>query len=369
MAGFTAIAAGVGLAVTAGTTIGSFAQAGEQARLKREAEEAAAKAMEEARKKLDVNYYEQLGIQKEPYELARRELLAQGALATQALAEGDERSLAAGVGRVQLAQQAGQEKVATAMQQEQAQLDKLVAGEDTRLRDIGVQLDTMEAQGAQQAASDAARAEAQAIQQGFAGLTSLGTQAASLAPLFAKTPEARLAAKIQRKQAGQPTQLGPVGMDLSEKPFREALMDVDPARLNMTNEQLSLYNQYGGDFSKMSQKQIDDFLGSLETNQLQNIQATLGQKSKGMNIYLDPNDPTSSLRYDLKYKDFSKIDPAEAYQSLMGMDYRTPIPPLELQTTFYPGQGSFTPFQFRGEQYGPQPGFYNPLDPFNINRR
>ena len=87
MAAFTTIAAGVGIAATAATTIGSFAQAGEQARLKREAEEAAAKSIMEARKKLEVNYYEQLGIQKEPYELARRELLAQGALATQALME------------------------------------------------------------------------------------------------------------------------------------------------------------------------------------------------------------------------------------------------------------------------------------------
>lgn len=320
MAGFTAIATGIGLAATAATTIGSFAQAGEQARLKKEAEEAASKAMDEARKKLDVNYYEQLGIQKEPYELAARNILAQGALATQALTEGDERALAAGVGRVQLAQQAGQEKVATAMQQEKAQLDKLVAGEDTRLRDVGVQLDTMEAQGAQQAAADAARAGAQALQQGFAGVTSLGTQLASLAPLYAKTPEARLAAKIQRKQAGQPTQLGPVGMDLSEKPFREALMDVDPARLNMTNEQLNLYNLYGGDFSKMSQTQIDDFLGSLEMSQLQDIQATLGQKSKGTDIFLNPLDPTADFRYNLKYRDLSKIDPFESFKILTGID-------------------------------------------------
>tara|TARA_S200002703_G_scaffold51413_1_gene44658 strand:+ start:1162 stop:2253 length:1092 start_codon:yes stop_codon:yes gene_type:complete len=229
MAGFTAIATGIGIAATAGTTIGSFAQAGEQARLKKEAEEAASKAMDEARKKLDVNYYEQLGIQKEPYELAARNILAQGALATQALTEGDERSLAAGVGRVQLAQQAGQEKVATAMQQEKAQLDKLVAGEDTRLRDIGIQLDTMEAQGAQQAASDAARAEAQAIQQGFAGLTSLGTQVASLAPLYAKTPEVRAADRLKRQAARQGIDLST--LDLSDT---EALKEVG---INLTDRQ------------------------------------------------------------------------------------------------------------------------------------
>jgi len=221
MAGFTAIATGIGLATTAGTTIGSFAQAGEQAKLKREAEEAAAKSMMDARKKLEVNYYEQLGIQKEPYELARRELLSQGALATQALMEGDERSLAAGVGRVQLAQQAGQERVTTAMQQELSQLEKLVAGEDTRLRDIGVQLDTMEAQGAQQAAADAQRAEAMAIQQGFAGLTSLGSQLASVAPLYEKTPEVRAADRLKRQAARQGIDLST--LDLSDA---EALKEV-----------------------------------------------------------------------------------------------------------------------------------------------
>jgi NADH:ubiquinone oxidoreductase subunit 3 (subunit A) len=57
MAAFTSIAAGVGLAVTAATTVGSFAQASEQNSKKKKAEEAAAKAMTEARKKLDVNYY------------------------------------------------------------------------------------------------------------------------------------------------------------------------------------------------------------------------------------------------------------------------------------------------------------------------
>jgi hypothetical protein len=188
MAAFTAVAAGVGLAVTAATTAISFAQAAEQNDKKKKAEESAAAAMMEARKKLDVNYYEQLSIQKEPYELARRELLSQGALATQQLAEGDERALAAGVGRVQLAQQMGQEKVATAMQQEQTALEKLVAGEDSRLRDLGAQLDLQEVIGAQQAMSDAERAESMAVQQGLAGVTSLATQTAALPQLYGKKP-------------------------------------------------------------------------------------------------------------------------------------------------------------------------------------
>ena len=195
---FETILGGINIATNLVSTVSSFAQAAEEKEKLRVAEEAAAAAMLEARKRLEVNYYEQLGIQKEPYELARRELLAQGALATEVLKEGDARALAAGVGRVQLAQQAGQEKVATAQQQEQAMLDKLIAGEETRLADIGSQLYLQEAIGAQEAAADAQRAEAQALQQGFAGVTRLGAQLAAIPQLYGKTPEARAAAAIDR---------------------------------------------------------------------------------------------------------------------------------------------------------------------------
>ena len=79
----TALAIG-GLAVSAGSAGMSFAQAGKQRKLQREAEADAEAAMTEARKKLDVNFYEQLAIQKEPYELAREAALVQGAEALQA---------------------------------------------------------------------------------------------------------------------------------------------------------------------------------------------------------------------------------------------------------------------------------------------
>lgn len=69
MAGFTAIAAGIGLAATAGTTAASFSQASKQRKIQKKAEADAKKFMADARKKLDVNFYEQLGIQKEPMSL------------------------------------------------------------------------------------------------------------------------------------------------------------------------------------------------------------------------------------------------------------------------------------------------------------
>lgn len=234
---FATAATGAGLATTGITTAMSFAQAAQQNEKKRKADESAAAAMMEARKKLDVNYYEQLSIQKEPYELARRELLSQGALATQQLAEGDARALAAGVGRIQLAQQLGQEKVATAMQHEQTALEKLVAGEDSRLRDLGTQLDLQEVIGAQQAAADAEKAEALAMQQGFAGVTSLGQQVAQTAPLYAKKPEVKALNRIKRQAAKKG--IDPNTLNLSDPASLKA------AGINLTPNQIASLSTTG----------------------------------------------------------------------------------------------------------------------------
>lgn len=185
MPAFTTIAAGVGMAATAASTGMSFAQMGKQKKLQRQAEADAAKAMAEARKKLEVNYYDQLAVQKEPYELAREAALAAGAQAIQAGQE-SERGAAATAGRVQMAQTEEQRKIATAFGEELSNLEKLSATEDARLRDVGVQLDLGEAEGAQQAARDAQEAKNLATQQAMQGVTSMIQQGAEMIPLFGK---------------------------------------------------------------------------------------------------------------------------------------------------------------------------------------
>jgi len=141
--------------------------------------------MAEARKKLEVNFYDQLAIQKEPYELEREALISAGAQAIEAGKE-SERGAAAVAGRVQMAQQQGQREIATAMGQEMLGLEKLSAQEDARLRDVGVQLDLAEAEGAQLAAAQSAEAANLATQQGIQGVISLVGQGASLVPLYQK---------------------------------------------------------------------------------------------------------------------------------------------------------------------------------------
>jgi hypothetical protein len=177
------IAAATSLAATAATTTMSFVQAGKQKKAQRQAEKDADEAMANARKKLETNFYAAQGIKKEPYELEREALLAQGAQAIQAGVE-SERGAAATAGRVQLAQQQGQAGVRTAMGQEMMALENKQLAEESRLRDVGVQLDLGEVEGAQLAAANAERLRAQAQQQGMQGVTSFAQQAAAALPLF-----------------------------------------------------------------------------------------------------------------------------------------------------------------------------------------
>lgn len=180
----TAVAIG-GLVVSAASATGSFIQANKQKKAQSKAEAAAAAAMENARAKLEVNFYDKMAIKKEPYELQREALLAQGAQSIEAGVE-SERGAAATAGRVQMAQNEAQAGVRTAMGTEMDAIQKLQLGEDSRLRDVGVQLDLGEAEGAQMAAQNAQAAAAQATAQGFSSVESMAQQGLAMAPLYMK---------------------------------------------------------------------------------------------------------------------------------------------------------------------------------------
>jgi hypothetical protein len=201
MAAITAatVAAGISAAAAVTGTVMSFSQAGEAKAKAADASRAADKAIAEAKSKLDLNFYDTLSIQKEPYELQREALLSSGAQAVQAATEGDQRGVGATVGRVQLAQNEAQQGVRTQMGQELSGLAKLSAAEDSRLRDVGAQISMEEASGAQLARANfenmAGRAETQAMQ----GIVNAGQAAASFVPLYMKDADA--AAKIAQEAA------------------------------------------------------------------------------------------------------------------------------------------------------------------------
>lgn len=264
MAMFTTIAAGVGLAATAVSTGMSFAQAGKQRKLMKKAEAEAESAMQEARKRLEVNEYDKLSIQKEPYKLAMEELSSTAQAALQQAAEGEQRGIGATAGRVQMATQGGLGDIRTAMGQEMQQLEMLSAQEDSRLRDVNVQLDLEEVAGAQLAAANAQELGAAALAQGMEGVTSLGSQFAEKAPLFEKNRAAQQAAiggltlspdkLAEFEKAGKsPSAFAGGDIDFSKvgkmKPnqYRQFRKELSPAQRQLlfgSDQFQTLYNQY-----------------------------------------------------------------------------------------------------------------------------
>ena len=202
MTGITTALSISALAISATGMGMSFAQAAKQRRAKEDADADASQVMAKARKKLEVNYLDALAVQKEPYKLESEALLVAGAQGVDAVRE-SERGAAAGVGRIQMAQQKGQQGVRTAKGKEMSALDKGAVMEDSRLRDVSVQLDLGEVAGAQTASADAGEAAAAAQSQGFQQLSSLGAQAIGAANLYSKSGGAIQAGVINRQGGGQ----------------------------------------------------------------------------------------------------------------------------------------------------------------------
>ena len=147
----------------------SFGQAAKQKKLQVSADAKAANYMAKARERLEVNYMDELAINKEPYQRQREAMLVAGAQAQQASVEGSTRGAAANTGRILAAQQQAQGDIRDQMNRDMFNLEAASAEEDSRLRDINTQLDMGEISGAQQQSAQASAARQQAIQQGIQG--------------------------------------------------------------------------------------------------------------------------------------------------------------------------------------------------------
>jgi vacuolar-type H+-ATPase subunit H/type II secretory pathway pseudopilin PulG len=260
----TAIAIG-GLVVSAATTTKSFIDAGKQNKLKKEADQDAKNAMDAARKKLEVNYYDLMAVKKEPYELEREAMLSQGAQAIEAGQE-QERGAAATAGRVQMAMNEGQSGIRTAMGKEMTDIEKLQLGEDSRLRDVGVQLDLGEAEGAQAAARDAQQAAAAATSQAWQGVASTAQQGLAMVSLYPKTASARQAAKLGKTAMG--TGSNQLGLSQADMQNRVASMgSINGTDLSKVGGMNSMeYNAFMGGLDKATLKQIRAKFPSLMPN-------------------------------------------------------------------------------------------------------
>ena len=185
MLGFAAIAAIGGAVSTALTTGFSIGDMRKMRKLQKESDADALKFRQEADKFLEVNVYDQLGVQMKPYEIERDALASVGAQSIEAARE-SERGMGS-VGRIYAGYSDAIRDIQTRQGQEMADLEKLSAAEDSRLKDIKTQLALDEAEGAQTASAMYEERAAQAAKGAIAGVTSLVGQAAKLPALYNDT--------------------------------------------------------------------------------------------------------------------------------------------------------------------------------------
>jgi len=182
MLGFAAIAAIGGAVSTALTTGFSIGDMRRMRKLQKESDADALKFRQEADKFLEVNVYDQLGVQMKPYEIERDALASVGAQSIEAARE-SERGMGS-IGRIYAGYSDAIRDIQTRQGQEMADLEKLSAAEDSRLKDIKTQLALDEAEGAQQASAMYEERAQQAKKNAIAGGISMLGQAAKLAPLY-----------------------------------------------------------------------------------------------------------------------------------------------------------------------------------------
>lgn len=246
-------AAIAGIASTAIGTGMSFAQASSQKKAMKKADAKAAQYMADARKRLEVNYMDELAINKEPYQRQREAMLAAGAQAQQASVEGSERGSAANTGRILAAQQQAQGDIRDQMNRDMFNLEAASAEEDSRLRDINTQLDMGEISGAQQQSAQASAARQQAIQQGIQGAVNTVEGAIALPDLYREDKNAR-------------TMYGPTLSEVESKGLENGIrQDFTPitggySYNDIVRDQLSYPNQFYGTLGMPNRRNANQML-------------------------------------------------------------------------------------------------------------
>ena len=184
MAAATAIIAG---ASTLASTGMSFIQAGKQRKLSEDAQRDADKAFKEAEAQLDVNYFEQLGISKTPYD-NQREAIAQAGAQAMEVGRESERGGAATAGRVLAQSNLAQQGITNQQTKDLEVLNKLVATEDAKLGTARANLGLEQAEGAGFAAAQAQNLQNQAIMSGVTGLANAGMSLYENSELYKQNP-------------------------------------------------------------------------------------------------------------------------------------------------------------------------------------
>ena len=176
----------VGIAAGVASAAQGFSAAAKAKKAAAAADAEAKKAMQEAKAKAEVDMYAGLNVPLDAYEAEFENNLAVAQQNTEALQEGDSRSLAAGVGRIGAQGTAAAEGTRIAMGEEISDLNMMKADSKDAINQQLIGMDVAYAKEQNQRMRDSEAARAQGISQGISGVSGALTSAASLAPLYGK---------------------------------------------------------------------------------------------------------------------------------------------------------------------------------------
>jgi hypothetical protein len=177
-----------------------IARAIDQKKKARDAERASTELLEQAKRRLDVNRQEGVQVPLDAYEQAMMEMTAQQGQSLMGLREADERSLAAGVGKLAAAGTAGVEGFRGKMEEAIYTRDKAIADEAAKIDSMMAGISLTEAEGAQEAAKQREEASAMALQGAISGIGGAFNTMAQSQDLYSQRQGELDAAQTLQKQ-------------------------------------------------------------------------------------------------------------------------------------------------------------------------
>jgi hypothetical protein len=204
----------------------------------REAERQAEIALNQAKQKIEVNRQEGVQIPLDSYELAMRENTAQQMQALEGLREADQRTLAAGVGKLGAIGTSATEAERQRMQADIYNRDQMIASEEANIDRALTQISLQEAAGAQQAAADREQMAARQFSSAVKGAGNIATSLYQMQDLYGSRQTELDAAKALQKQ----------GMyeDMNTRQARRAMLRDD----NFSKQDISNLASFGNRFGK-----------------------------------------------------------------------------------------------------------------------
>ena len=166
----------------------------------REAERQAEVALNQAKQRLDVNRQEGVQIPLDSYELAMRQNTAQQMQALEGLREADQRTLAAGVGKLGAIGTSATEADRQRMQADIYKRDQMIASEEANIDRMLAQISLQEAAGAQQAAADREQMAARQFSGAVKGAGNIASSIYQMQDLYDSRPTELEAAKALQDQ-------------------------------------------------------------------------------------------------------------------------------------------------------------------------